>query len=69
MVFYESPHRIIKMLTQLSEVFGLEREISVSREISKLHETHYRGSIAQVIKSVQEKPIKGEFVVCVAGKS
>lgn len=69
MVFYESPHRILKMLTQLEEVFGPEREISVSREISKLHETHYRGTVHEVQKSILEQPIKGEFVVCVAGKA
>jgi 16S rRNA (cytidine1402-2'-O)-methyltransferase len=69
MVFYESPHRILKMLTQLEEVFGPEREISVSREISKLHETHYRGTVEIVQKLILEQPIKGEFVVCVAGKT
>ncbi len=68
MVFYESPHRIVKMLDQLEEVFGGDRAISVSREISKLHETHYRGTINDVQKSILEQPIKGEFVVCVAGK-
>ena len=57
------------MLDQLREVFGPTREVSVSREISKLHETHYRGTIEEVIKSIQLKPIKGEFVVCLAGKS
>ena len=69
MVFYESPHRIVKMLSQLGEVFGLDREISVSREISKLHETHYRGTIEEVQKLILDQPIKGEFVVCVAGKA
>lgn len=68
-VFYESPHRILKLLTQLEEVFGGDRQISVSREITKLHETHYRGSISEVQKSILEQPIKGEFVVCLAGKS
>ncbi|MFT5725001.1 MAG: 16S rRNA (cytidine1402-2'-O)-methyltransferase [Bacteroidia bacterium] len=67
-VFYESPHRIIKMLDQLEEVFGGDREISVSREISKLHETHYRGTINVVQNTILKQPIKGEFVVCVAGK-
>lgn len=68
-VFYESPHRIIKMLNQLGDTFDLTREVSVSREISKLHETHYRGTIEEVLKLVQQQPIKGEFVVCLAGKS
>ncbi len=68
-VFYESPHRIVKMLDQLGEVFGLTREVSVSREISKLHETHYRGTIEEVQHLIKQQPIKGEFVVCLAGKS
>ncbi len=68
-VFYESPHRIVKMLDQLGEVFGLTREVSVSREISKLHETDYRGTIEEVQHLIKQQPIKGEFVVCLAGKS
>ncbi len=68
-VFYESPHRIIKTLNQFIEFFGQDRLISVSREISKLHETHYRGSITEVINELEEKPIKGEFVICLSGKS
>lgn len=68
-VFYESPHRILKMLDQLEETFGPERQVSVSREISKLHETHYRGTVVEVRTQILSKPIKGEFVVCVAGKS
>lgn len=68
-VFYESPHRIVKLLNQLEEVFGPERQISVSKEISKLHETHYRGTITEVRSDIESKPIKGEFVVCLSGKS
>lgn len=68
-VFYESPHRIVKLINQLEEVFGPDRQISVSKEISKLHETHYRGTITEVRNDIESKPIKGEFVVCLSGKS
>ncbi len=66
-VFYESPHRILKMLDQIEEVLG-DRYISISREISKLHETHYRGKVDEVRQELLSKPIKGEIVICVAGK-
>jgi len=68
-VFYESPHRIVKLLNQMEEVFGPDRHVSVSKEISKLHETHYRGTITKVRTDIESKPIKGEFVVCLSGKS
>ena len=47
MVFYESPHRLLKTLTQFAEYFGAERQVTVSREISKLHEETVRGSLAE----------------------
>lgn len=68
MVFYESPHKIISTLQQFLNYFGEERKISLSREISKIYEQIFRGTIAEVILKVHEKPIKGEIVVCVAGK-
>lgn len=68
-ILYESPHRIIKALKQFVEYFGEERQISISREISKLHEETVRGSIAEVIAIFEQRPsIKGEIVVVVAGK-
>ena len=66
MIFYEAPHRIIQMLDSLKEVFG-NRKISVSREISKLYEEIYRGSIEDVKFELQQESIKGEFVIVVEG--
>jgi len=65
LIFYESPHRIISMLESLKKVFG-DRIISVNREISKLYEEIYRGTITEVIKELG-KDIKGEFVIVVEG--
>ncbi len=68
MIFYESPHKILKTLNHFAEYFGEERLLSVSREISKLYEETIRGSIKEVIKHFEIKPPKGEFVIIVAGK-
>lgn len=67
MVFYESPHRLLKTLTQMVEHFGPERPASVSREISKLYEETIRGTLASLIEHFQTHPIKGEFVIVVGG--
>lgn len=67
-VFYESPHRIQKTLTQLVEYFGEERQASVSREISKRFEETLRGTLSELATLFATKSIKGEFVVVVAGK-
>lgn len=67
MVFYESPHRLLKTLTQFSDFFGSDRQASVSREISKVFEEHIRGSLEEIIRHFTENPVKGEFVVVVAG--
>ena len=64
LVFYESPHRIIETLEDLLKVFG-NRKISISREITKIHEEIYRGSIETVLEELQSKAIKGEFVIVV----
>ena len=66
-IFYESPYRIVKLLTQISEIFGNERECAVCREISKLHEEIVRGSIEEVLAHFSTHEPKGEFVVVVAG--
>ncbi len=66
-IFYEAPHRILDMLNSLKEVFG-DRIISVSRELTKLHEEIYRGCISSVIEEISSKEIRGEFVVVVSGK-
>jgi 16S rRNA (cytidine1402-2'-O)-methyltransferase len=68
-IFYESPHRLIKFLGQLAEVFGIERQISVSRELTKLHEETTNGSVEEVINYYAERSIKGEIVVVVSGKN
>jgi 16S rRNA (cytidine1402-2'-O)-methyltransferase len=68
MIFYESPHKLIKTLTQFVEIFGEDRKISVSREISKLHEETIRGSVKEVLGHYTAKPPKGEIVVVLAGK-
>ena len=66
-VFYESPHRLIKTLTQLLEFFNEERNICVSRELSKIHEENYRGSFSEAITHFSNKNIKGEIVIVVEG--
>ena len=68
MIFYESPHRIVKTLSQFMEYFGEERLVSVSREISKMFEETKRGTMKEVREYFEEKKPKGEFVVIVAGK-
>ena len=67
MVFYESPYRLVKTLDQLAGVFGPERLCSVAREISKIHEEHRRGTLAEVSAWFQEHEPKGEIVIVVAG--
>ena len=67
MIFYESPHRLAKTLAQFAEVFGPDRECSVAREISKLHETHHRGTLQELANYFNENEPKGEIVIIVAG--
>ncbi|MBP3230353.1 MAG: 16S rRNA (cytidine(1402)-2'-O)-methyltransferase [Prevotella sp.] len=67
MIFYESPYRLVKTLQQFSEVFGEDRQVSVCREISKVHEESVRGTLAEVIAHFTEKEPKGEIVVVLAG--
>lgn len=67
MVFYESPYRLVKTLEQFAEFFGPDRECSVAREISKLHEEHRRGTLDEVAAWYREHEPKGEIVIIVAG--
>lgn len=67
MVFYESPFRLVKTLRQLAEVFGSDRQVSVAREISKVHEEHVRGTLDEVVAHFETTPPKGEIVIVVAG--
>lgn len=68
MIFYESPHRLIKTLEQLAEAFGGDRQACVSRELTKLHEENVRGSLDELIEYYQTNILKGEIVLTVVGK-
>jgi 16S rRNA (cytidine1402-2'-O)-methyltransferase len=66
-ILYESPHKLIRTLTQIGEFFGKDRGISVSRELSKLHEETIRGSAEEVLAHFEIKAPKGEIVIVIAG--
>jgi len=68
MIFYESPHRLLKALEQFAEFFGPERLVSVSRELTKVYEENIRGTVTEVINYFKEKAIKGEIVIILQGK-
>ncbi|WP_299313299.1 16S rRNA (cytidine(1402)-2'-O)-methyltransferase [uncultured Aquimarina sp.] len=68
MIFYESPHKLIKTLGSFTEYFGIDRLVSVSRELSKLHEETVRGTTKEVLSHFENKPPKGEIVIVVGGK-
>ena len=68
MVFYESPYRLLKTLKQFADTFGEDRQVSVSREISKLHEEHVRGTLSEVIAHFESTEPRGEIVIVLAGK-
>lgn len=68
MVFYESPYRLLKTLRQLAAVFGEERQASVAREISKVHEEHVRGTLSDLIAHFEATAPRGEMAIVVAGK-
>ena len=68
MLFYESPHKLLKTLSHFIEYFGADRQVSVSREITKLHEETIRGTATEVLEHYTNKPPKGEIVIVVAGK-
>ncbi len=67
MVFYESPHRTMKLLEQAATVFGDERRVSVARELTKIHETYVRGTLREAIQYFTDNPPKGEIVVVIEG--
>lgn len=69
MIFYESPHKLLKTLAHFAEFFGEMRKVSVSREISKLHEETIRGTVTEVLQHFEQKAPKGEIVVIVEGKN
>ena len=68
MVFYESPYRVVRCLEQFAEVFGPDRAVSVSRELTKKFEQTVRGSVAEVLDHFRATEPRGEFVIVVAGK-
>lgn len=68
MIFYESPYRVVKCLEQFAEVFGPERRVSVSRELTKKFEQTVRGTVAEVLEYFRTTDPKGEFVIVLAGK-
>lgn len=67
-IFYESPYRIVKTLTQFIEVYGPERNVSVCREISKIHEESVRGTLQEVLAHFEENEPRGEFVIVLGGQ-
>jgi 16S rRNA (cytidine1402-2'-O)-methyltransferase len=67
-VLYESPHRLLKTLEEFEEYFGADRQASVSRELTKMYEETVRGSIGEIKSHFTNNILKGEFVICVAGK-
>lgn len=67
MIFYESPYRLVKTLQQFAEHYGPERQVSVCREISKIHEESVRGTLSDVIAHFTDTPPKGEIVIILAG--
>jgi 16S rRNA (cytidine1402-2'-O)-methyltransferase len=69
MIFYESPHRLLKFLEELIAIFGAERQASISRELTKMFEENVRGTLAEIKTHFEENILKGEFVIVVAGNT
>lgn len=69
LIFYESPHKLLKTLSNFVDYFGADRPVSVSRELTKLYEETVRGTAKEVLEHYQSKPPKGEIVIVVAGKN
>jgi 16S rRNA (cytidine1402-2'-O)-methyltransferase len=68
LVFYEAPHRLLDSLAEILEIFG-DREISVARELTKVHEEFRRGKLSEVVRALADRDIKGEIVIMVHGAS
>jgi 16S rRNA (cytidine1402-2'-O)-methyltransferase len=68
MIFYESPHKLLKTLSQFAEYFGGDRLISVSRELTKMYEENVRGTVEEISERFTDKPARGEIVIVVSGK-
>ena len=67
MIFYESPHKLIKTLTDFLKTFGPERQVSVTKEISKIFESTVRGNLEEVLNQIKDIKVKGEFVIVIGG--
>ena len=67
MIFYESPHKLIKTLTDFLKTFGPQRQASVTKEISKVFESTVRGNLKEVLNQISDIKVKGEFVIVVGG--
>jgi len=67
MIFYESPHRLLKTLEEFIEYFGAERQAAISRELTKMFEENVRGTLTEIKTHFEENILKGEFVIIVAG--
>ena len=68
MIFYESPHRLLKTLDEFAEYFGANRAAAISRELTKMFEENKRGTLKEVADYYRSKPPKGEIVIIIAGK-
>lgn len=64
-IFYESPHRLLKTLTAMASIMGEEKRITISRELSKLYEENFRGTVREALLHFGNKEVKGEIVICV----
>ena len=67
LVFYESPHKLVKTLQQFAEILGSDRQVAVSRELTKVYEETIRGSLTEVLDHFMANPPKGELVIVVRG--
>ncbi|WP_207426918.1 16S rRNA (cytidine(1402)-2'-O)-methyltransferase [Pedobacter sp. SYSU D00535] len=68
MIFYESPHRLLKTLEEFIQYYGEDRQASVSRELTKVFEETVRGTLSEIKNHFENNTLKGEFVICVAGR-
>lgn len=68
-IFYESPHRLLKTLAKMVEIFGPDRQISISKELTKIYAYTFRGSVAEALEYFSQKEVKGEYVMIVSGKN
>ncbi len=66
-IFYESPHRLLKSLEKMVEIIGPDRQISISKELTKIYEYTFRGTIAEAVEYFSQKEVKGEFVIVLKG--